>query len=402
MARFSFCNRVRIGPLRAPDRIPRASAGLVTRPRPGPGRSLPLPVLLGSLSAALLGLLASCSTPPPIETTPPPPPSADQREAGPPPKYDYEHAVVPAREPRERRPVVALLRADDIAELADALPFGRTKPEEIEEEGKVKRLEVDVLPFGRTEIVEIEQEGKVKHVEVRGKHDYPVEMYRDVRQYLMRELVNSNEVIVVERERILEILREQQFWNTKHVHQETAPKTGRLIGVHYIIEGAFFPRGSGPAAESVWAELDEITIGRSRRVDASRMAAMYLSVYDTETGVVTAVAYGADENHAVAVRNAVDDLLDKLADMPVPIRVVSFDEEGNAYLDIGAKAGVKEGDEFVGRSPTGDEVRLAAWKVDPLTCLVKFLEGGPSDLALGAEVRRKTSAKPNIDDEPEG
>lgn len=321
-----------------------------------------------SLSGAVSGLIvsaaalvaASCSSPKPIHTDPPP--SAGLEES-PTTEYTYEHSVAPPKPPRGRRPVVALLRSGDLTELADSLPFGRQK------------------------VVVIEEEGQPRSVELQGE-DLPVLLPIGVRQVLLKELVDSDELLVVDRERIFEILREQSFGQTRHVDPESAPKTQRLIGVHYILEGAFYPAGSEPATHSVWGEMGQFVSAERAAPDAVSRAVMYISAYHVETGMIVAIAFGADENHVFAVRKAVRDLLAQLGDTPPPIRVVGYDEHGNAILDIGSVDDIQPKDQFPGVSPTGKPVTLEAWQVDPLTCIAKFLTGDPDDLPAGSVVHR--------------
>jgi len=54
---------------------------------------------------------------------------------------------------------------------------------------------------------------------------------------LVTELINSGQVIVVERGILSQIIREQELANSKLVTKETAAQVGRLLGVDYLIVG---------------------------------------------------------------------------------------------------------------------------------------------------------------------
>lgn len=321
--------------------------------------------VLGILTAALA---AGCSGPP-IVSQPPPPAGAQTPTATSQP-HDYTPTQTPPPSPRrpaftDRKPVVSLLRTHDITEFADSLPFGRQKM-----------------------VAVTDKEGSTTRVELNGGNDAPVQMPDDVRAFLTKELVQSDEVIMVERERILEILREQQFGQSKHVATGTSVEPGRLVGVHYILEAAFFPAGSRPAQESVWAELSRCVVRRLTDTDIRRMAVMYINAYDVETGVITTVAYGAHENRLIAVRNAVHDLLDQMLLSSPPIRVARFVDEDNVVIDIGRRD-VAKGDLLRVESADGTEVvELEVWQTDPLTSVAKILRGNKENLVVGSIAQR--------------
>ncbi len=54
---------------------------------------------------------------------------------------------------------------------------------------------------------------------------------------LVTELINSGQVIVVERGILSQIIREQELANSKLVTKETAAQVGKLLGVDYLIVG---------------------------------------------------------------------------------------------------------------------------------------------------------------------
>ena len=312
---------------------------------------------LGSGVLCVVGMLLSAGCVDTVHVAAPPPPSTESETS--PRTYDYKHKL--RKVDRERRPVVALLRAGDIAQLKDYLPFGRTR-------------------------VVVYQDGdQMKRAEVRGKADAPALVTAEQRLFLMRELTMSRDVVLVERERIFEIIRELEFGETKYAEKNTRPKLGDLLGVHYILEPAFFKGGSAPAQDSAWAELAKhATRRRQAEIMRENLVAAYLCACDVQTGHVMAVAYGAGETHAVAARAVVADLVDQLADATPPVRVIRFDKEGNPVLDIGSKEGVKQGDRFT----VGSAV-IEAQRVDPFEFIGRLLTGTKRDIRQGAVAHRR-------------
>ena len=281
---------------------------------------------LAVLAAGVLLFVGAASCVEKIRVSPPPGAPAAAKTSK---TFDYDHKL--RQVDRQRRPVVALMRPGDVVRLADYLPFGRG------------------LSATRTR-----PDGKTTQWIMRtGREDAPVSMPAPIRQFLVRELLQDREFIVVERERILEIIRELDFAKTKATDPKTTPKPGRLIGVHYIIEGNFYPVGGlpqdDPALDAVKAEARR----RRLRIDPTRSAVMYLTVYKVETGEVKAVACGAALQPLVAVKRAAEDLIDQLADIVEPIKVASVDSaSGTAILDVGSEDGAKAGSEFtLGPSP---------------------------------------------------
>jgi hypothetical protein len=247
---------------------------------------------------------------------PPPPPPAPPKAAA---TYDYKHET--RKVVRDRKPVVALLRPGDVTQIADFLPFGRG----------VTVTDVNA----RLQILQV------------GRPDAPVYMPPSYRQFLTRELLQTGEFVVIERERILEILRELAFAKTDAVNPETAPRPGRLIGVHYIIEGSFFAAGGLPLDDPSLDRVKREIARRKLPVDPRQACVMYLTVYKVETGEVKAVACGADLQPLVAVKKAVEDLVDQLGDVVEPIKLSQVNANtGQAIIDIGSDAGAKPGDQY--------------------------------------------------------
>jgi len=318
-----------------------------------------------ALAALTLGtflLVGAVSCVETIRVAPPPPaPAATKAPA----TFDYDHQLREVK--RERRPVVALMRPGDVMRLADYLPFGRGLSE------------TRTRPDGKTTQWLLQD----------GTENVPVSMPPPIRQFLMRELLESREFIVIERERILEIVRELEFGKTKATDPKTTPQPGRLIGVHYILEGNYYPVGGlpqdDPALDAVKAEIRRQRI----RVDPRRAAVMYLTVYKVETGEVKAVACGAALQPLVAVKRAAEDLVDQLADIVEPIKVASVDSaSGTAVLDIGSEDGARPGSTFALGTSATEGVVAEVVEAKPLSSTVKFAPEDKPSVKPGVEAHR--------------
>ena len=199
----------------------------------------------------------------------------------------------------------------------------------------------------------------------------------------MRELLEAGEFVVLERERILEIIRELEFAESRYVDADSVKRTGKLYGVHFIIEAAYFPPAQGGAAAG---EAERIWPSHPAREVRTDHSAVYLDVFDVETGQVRAVCFGSDRNPAVAARNAVDELVSKLASATPPIAVQEVGDANHILINIGAEDNVKAGDKFQVVRPTPPPensvsvpegpTTIEVWKVDPLTSLGRLLFGG--------------------------
>ena len=352
-------------------------------------------------AAALVVLLAGapdgvrpCPADEKIYVPPPPPPPSEAEK--PAPTYDYKHEIKEVK--RDRRPVLALLRVGDVVELEEYLPFGRgvntTRSGSTEIDLETTRSD------GTSEETTGTITGERSTTTRTGREDAPVLMPPVIRRYLTRELLASKQFVVVERERILQIARELALAKTAAVNAETAPRPGMLIGVHYIVEGSYFPVGALPADDPALAPVRREIQKRRLNLDPAVASVMYLTVYKVETGEVKAMAVGADLQPLVAVRRAVEDLLDQMREVVEPIRIVRVDKEtGMAVLDIGSSDGIVPGTQFAIQTAPAAEgapaqtVTAVAEKVDLLSSTVRLPEDAKSSVAEGATAKREAPAE---------
>ncbi len=287
---------------------------------------------------------------------PPPPPPGEKPQVR---TYDYTHKVLDSsKRLGGRKLAVAILR------------FGDTK-------------EVDQVPWGDAPASRPGQSGEV-NVNVRIGDDLggepsqtPPQMNKRAREILKHELVQSEAFTVIERERILEILREIKFGKTKYADPQTAPDEGQLLCVRYLIEGSLGVnedktlkdnlekdadyRDAADYQPGLWENIfDRDRVNREKMAIALRRTqqeraknltrrkfhvACYLSAYDVRTGEVAVTVMGLGTNGLEAISDAVEELIGELALKAEDVRVAAvFDEK--IYLDVGANGGMKAGSRF--------------------------------------------------------
>ena len=250
-------------------------------------RATPLTLAIAARWLSVLGCIVLASCGPPARRLvigPPPPPGAV-----PAPEMRVEQPVTTPTTQRERKPVLALMRAGDTEALREVLPFGPQR----------SRMNPYHPDFGTP-----------------NEAGPPVLLPPEVRQYLMRELLEAGEFVVLERERILEIIRELEFAESRYVDADSVKRTGKLYGVHFIIEAAYFPPADAAAGEGAYLAEPPC---REVRTDHS---AVYLDVFDVEASPWFA---GSDRIQP-SLLAAVDELVSKLASATPPIAVQEVGE----------------------------------------------------------------------------
>ena len=285
-----------------------------------------------------------------------PPPAA----AGAPPPvrvYDYTHKVaIDAKRRPGQQWTVAILRFGDTRSVDDA-PFGREKTPEKTGGGDVNvNVEIGArVPARPTQT--------------------PPQMNKRAREILKNALLKSAAFTVVERERILEIMREINFGKTKYVDPATAPAQGNLLGVRYLIEGSLglnedrtlkdtldakedyrdetdpgplrniFRRGRANRRRQM-AALEELRRRRAQQRSQRKFSnACYLSAYEVQTGRIMVSVMGLGTNGLEAIEDAVEELIDELTDKDDGLRIAAVIGD-KVYLDIGKKGGIKTGQRF--------------------------------------------------------
>jgi curli biogenesis system outer membrane secretion channel CsgG len=207
---------------------------------------------------------------------------------------------------------------------------------------------------------------------------------------LVTELVRKGTYRVIEREQLDEILREKNLTLSGDIDPKTAVKVGKMLGVEYLITGAVTEMGvanRGANVPGLFGRLPSVNV-RSQKLDA----ALDARAFSTSTGEIvwadTATestsdssvyvhgAGGGVEDHGKLdriLRPVVVKLADSLgrkklatsglggaADASGVAGKIAKADGGAIYVNVGAEAGIKEGDEF-------DVFRVAEQIKDPDT-----------------------------------
>ena len=192
---------------------------------------------------------------------------------------------------------------------------------------------------------------------------------------LVTELVKSGKYRVIEREQLAAIMQEKGLSLSGDIDPKTAVKAGKLLGVEYIITGALTELGVADRGARVpgMFGMPSVRVG-SQKMDASIDARMI----NTTTGEIVwadtakestsdAQVYVAGAGGGVEDKNKLDRVL-----RPVVIELavsmgkvgaptsglggasdasgvagkIAKIEGGSVFLNVGAEAGIKEGDTF--------------------------------------------------------
>jgi len=211
-------------------------------------------------------LFAGCSEPDPWSAGPEPPLRLEESEKTK-ARYDYTHRLErPVRPKLTPKMTLAIMRSEEDRPVED-VPFG-SGSRDVE----------------NSTIVTVEINSETTSVPWQANDDKQAQ--RIDGEMLKHELLASQSFVLVERERILDILREQQFSQSKYVQPGSGQKPGGLLGVGYLVEGSV----------------------RTKRGDRS---IVYLSLYDVKTGEVVVEAVGEGFDEEIAIRESVLDLVKK-------------------------------------------------------------------------------------------
>lgn len=329
-------------------------------------------IVLAGMFAGLAG--AGCSQASHDELPAPPPPPSTTSETR---TYDYTHSVQAAGRSRlTRRFVVALVRfgADRAPDDAD-VPFGGGP---------------NTVPADGNSNIHI----NVHSGPVTGQPSGPelgLSMSHRDRAFLQKKLMESESFVVVERERILDVIRELNFNRTHYVNPATATDTGQLMGVQFLIEASVGENmdvtlKNTEAAPASYKDGDPTLMDklfRPGRVDQRRRycalqryvyeqgkkqhkqelnrCGVYLAMYSVRTGEMVADAFGLGGNSLLAMEDAVEELVSECRSIPNPPRIAAVDAD-RVFLDLGEADQVRPGQHFRYLTP-GREIRNAAGQV---------------------------------------
>lgn len=174
-----------------------------------------------------------------------------------------------------------------------------------------------------------------------------------VQDILTTILWKSDRFILIEREKIREILQEQDFSYSGRVSVETAIEIGRILGADYILTGG----------------ITEAGLIKEKGVTVARIALDARLINVTSTQIIFAeTAFGKEQGTDIntAIRAAAEDLVAKVTEAvdkkPWQSLVMKVDGQ-NIYINAGAEHGIQKGNKFVVHKQ-GEEL------VDPKTQVI--------------------------------
>ncbi len=286
---------------------------------------------------------------------PPPPPEAAPEVVR---TYDYsQKLIVDPQQQLGHHWSVAILRFGDTREV-EGVPFGHES--ENSPAGGDNNVNVTVV----TQQVNLPPVAGQTPPRIGKKH----------REILKHALVQSNAFTVVERERILELLREVNFGKTAYVDPETAPEAGQMLCVRYLLEGhlgfneeilstdsesladapgakkpnfSFLDNVFNPGKEQLWRHRQKqlLRLKESKEEFRAEQSACYLSAYEVRTGQVKAMVMGTGKTYLEAIEDAVSELSLTLSKVDDGLHVAAVSGD-KIYLDVGSKGGVVAGQRY--------------------------------------------------------
>ncbi|MBZ5567214.1 MAG: curli production assembly protein CsgG [Acidobacteriia bacterium] len=217
-----------------------------------------------------------------------------------------------------------------------------------------------------------------------------VDVGRGISDLLVKRLVQDGTYSVIERQAMDKILKEQNFSNSDRANPNSAAKLGKLLGVDAIIVGSITQFGGENKNTGVggggggWGGFG---LGGFKHKESKAIVTLDARIVDIDTAEILAVADGKGESSrsstsllggggnwhgfgggavdfgssdfqstiiGEAVKGAVDQMstgviagAPKLQARKINVEgVVAFVQSGSVVLNVGAKAGVKVGDQM--------------------------------------------------------
>src|SRR5712671_3683633 len=217
-----------------------------------------------------------------------------------------------------------------------------------------------------------------------------IDIGRGVTDLLVTMLVKDGSYSVIERKALDKIMAEQNFSNSERANPTSAAKLGKLLGVDAIIVGSITQFGNdtkNTGVGGVGAGLGKVGIGGFGQKESKAIVGLDARIVDIDTGEILAVAEGKGESQrestsltggggnwhgfgaggvdfgssdfqntiiGEAVKAAVQTMSteviagkEKLVARTITVEgLVAAVDGGQVILNVGAKAGVKVGDQL--------------------------------------------------------
>ncbi|MGC4000873.1 MAG: CsgG/HfaB family protein [Anaeromyxobacter sp.] len=96
----------------------------------------------------------------------------------------------------------------------------------------------------------------VLYFDYQGPDEQLAVLRKGLAQMISADLVGLEQVTVVERDRLQEVLAELDLQHTSRIDPSTAVRVGKLLGARYLVFGSYFQLGAGLSASSRLVETE--------------------------------------------------------------------------------------------------------------------------------------------------
>jgi len=181
---------------------------------------------------------------------------------------------------------------------------------------------------------------------------------------LTTSIVKTGRFEIVERNKIDNVLREQQFGLSGMVDEASAAEVGKILGAEYVVFGSI-TSATRKDIDKFGYILVQIEVSIDVRAVNTSTGKILLSesaeglceskIVQTAEGVVVSGAIDYNSAYAKASRDAVNKVSIKIAKLSPLLGFVVLTSNEEITIDIGEERGIKQGDLFV-VFRVGDEI----------------------------------------------
>jgi len=227
---------------------------------------------------------------------------------------------------------------------------------------------------------------------------------------LTTSLVKTGRFDIVERNKIDNVLKEQQLGLSGIVDEMSAAEVGKMIGAEYVVFGSI-TSATRSDIDKFGYILVKIEVGIDVRVVNTTTGKILLSesatglseskIVQTADGVVVSGAIDYNSAYAKSSRDAVNKVSKKIANLLPLIGFVVFTDGDEITVDVGEDRGVKLNDHFV-IFRVGDEIihpvtgYRIGWKKEILREI--SITTTEKSISTGITVRKKTETEAHAGD----
>jgi len=179
------------------------------------------------------------------------------------------------------------------------------------------------------------------------KAGYGHNVGQGVSDMLVTSMVESEKFVVIEREELDEILKEQGLGQSGLVTPQSAAKVGQLLGIQRIITGSITEFGS--KKNKVGGGIGGFNIGVST---TTARVAVDLRIINVNTGEITMAKSAEGEDSSTGLDN--EYIVEDMEGLPWEGKIIKASGT-TIYMKPGSKGGVQPGMEFAVYRP-GEEL----------------------------------------------